>query len=31
VVPDLPHTATGKLQKTALRDRYRDHYMTATA
>ena len=25
VVPELPHTATGKLQKTALRTRYRDH------
>jgi fatty-acyl-CoA synthase len=25
VVPELPHTATGKLQKTALRARYRDH------
>ncbi|PPQ29998.1 3-(methylthio)propionyl-CoA ligase [Rhodopila globiformis] len=27
VVPDLPHTATGKLQKTALRARYKDHYL----
>ena len=27
VVPELPHTATGKILKTALRDRYRDHYM----
>src|SRR5271168_2501639 len=25
VVDELPHTATGKLQKTALRARYRDH------
>jgi fatty-acyl-CoA synthase len=25
VVPELPHTATGKLQKTTLRVRYRDH------
>jgi fatty-acyl-CoA synthase len=25
VVDDLPHTATGKLLKTALRERYRDH------
>jgi fatty-acyl-CoA synthase len=25
VVPELPHTATGKLQKTTLRARYRDH------
>ncbi|MGE4043659.1 MAG: long-chain-fatty-acid--CoA ligase [Acetobacteraceae bacterium] len=29
VVPELPHTATGKLQKTALRTKYRDHYMDA--
>jgi 3-(methylthio)propionyl---CoA ligase len=29
VVPELPHTATGKILKTALRDKYRDHYMTA--
>ena len=29
VVPELPHTATGKLLKTALRSRYRDHYMGA--
>jgi len=29
VVPELPHTATGKLQKNALRDTYRDHYMAA--
>ena len=28
VVPELPHTATGKLLKTALRARYRD-YLTA--
>jgi 3-(methylthio)propionyl---CoA ligase len=27
VVAELPHTATGKLQKLALRERYRDHYM----
>jgi acyl-CoA synthetase (AMP-forming)/AMP-acid ligase II len=26
VVPELPHTATGKLLKTALRNRYRDYY-----
>src|SRR6185437_9713152 len=25
VLPELPHTATGKLQKTALRTRYRDY------
>jgi fatty-acyl-CoA synthase len=29
VVPELPHTATGKLLKTALRDQYRDHYLKA--
>jgi len=29
VVTELPHTATGKLQKTALRTRYRDHLMRA--
>ena len=27
VVSELPHTATGKLLKTALRARYKDHYM----
>jgi len=27
VVPELPHTATGKIQKTTLRDKYRDHYL----
>jgi acyl-CoA synthetase (AMP-forming)/AMP-acid ligase II len=27
VVPELPHTATGKLQKLTLRERYRDYYM----
>ncbi len=26
VLPELPHTATGKIQKTALRARFRDHY-----
>ena len=26
VVPELPHTATGKLLKTSLRTRYRDYY-----
>jgi fatty-acyl-CoA synthase len=25
VVPELPHTATGKLMKTTLRTRYRDY------
>jgi acyl-CoA synthetase (AMP-forming)/AMP-acid ligase II len=29
VVPELPHTATGKLLKTALRSRYRDYYVTS--
>ena len=28
VVDELPHTATGKLQKNALRVQYRDHLMT---
>jgi fatty-acyl-CoA synthase len=27
VVPELPHTATGKLLKTALRTAYREHYI----
>ena len=27
VVPELPHTATGKLLKTALRERYGDYYL----
>jgi len=27
VVPELPHTATGKLLKTSLRTQYRDHYL----
>jgi 3-(methylthio)propionyl---CoA ligase len=31
VVPDLPHTATGKLLKTALRSRYRDYFQTKQA
>ena len=26
-VPELPHTATGKIQKNVLRDQYRDHYL----
>jgi len=26
VLDELPHTATGKLQKTALRLRFRDHF-----
>jgi fatty-acyl-CoA synthase len=30
VVDELPHTATGKLQKTALRGRYQDYYLTGT-
>jgi acyl-CoA synthetase (AMP-forming)/AMP-acid ligase II len=29
VVEELPHTATGKLQKTTLRARYRDHLTTS--
>jgi fatty-acyl-CoA synthase len=28
VVDELPHTATGKLQKTALRSRYQDYYLS---
>ena len=27
VVAELPHTATGKIQKTTLRDAYKDHYL----
>ncbi|MCW2240302.1 3-(methylthio)propionyl-CoA ligase [Azospirillum canadense] len=27
IVEELPHTATGKLLKMALRDRYREHYL----
>jgi 3-(methylthio)propionyl---CoA ligase len=27
VVPELPHTATGKIQKMMLRDKYRDHFV----
>jgi fatty-acyl-CoA synthase len=27
VVEELPHTATGKIQKMALRDRFRDHLL----
>ena len=30
VVNELPHTATGKLLKTALRSQYRDYYQSAT-
>jgi 3-(methylthio)propionyl---CoA ligase len=30
VVPELPHTATGKLQKTTLRARYRDHLLASS-
>jgi hypothetical protein len=26
-VPELPHTATGKLLKTNLRARFKDHYV----
>ena len=26
-VAELPHTATGKIQKLVLRERYRDHYL----
>ncbi|WP_216856429.1 long-chain-fatty-acid--CoA ligase [Acidisphaera sp. S103] len=30
VVPELPHTATGKLLKTSLRTQYKDHYLKAS-
>ncbi|MGD9507516.1 MAG: long-chain-fatty-acid--CoA ligase [Geminicoccaceae bacterium] len=30
IVGELPHTATGKLLKTALRERYADHYLRET-
>jgi fatty-acyl-CoA synthase len=30
VVDELPHTATGKLLKTALRSRYQDYYVLKT-
>jgi len=30
-VDDLPHTATGKLLKTALRERYKDHKLVGAA
>jgi fatty-acyl-CoA synthase len=26
-VDEIPHTATGKIQKTALRDRFRDYVL----
>ncbi|HQT76700.1 MAG TPA: 3-(methylthio)propionyl-CoA ligase [Rhodopila sp.] len=29
VLPELPHTATGKLLKTSLRSQFRDHYQKA--
>jgi fatty-acyl-CoA synthase len=29
-VPDLPHTATGKIQKMALRDRFKDYRLPTT-
>jgi fatty-acyl-CoA synthase len=31
VVADIPHTATGKIQKTALRDRFRDYRLPTVA
>ena len=31
VVAELPHTATGKLLKTALRSRFKDHYLRSKA
>jgi fatty-acyl-CoA synthase len=29
-VDDIPHTATGKIQKTVLRERFRDYVLPAT-
>jgi acyl-CoA synthetase (AMP-forming)/AMP-acid ligase II len=29
VVAEMPHNATGKIHKLALRERYRDHYLTS--
>jgi fatty-acyl-CoA synthase len=26
-VDEIPHTATGKIQKTALRDRFKDYHL----
>ena len=31
IVPALPRTATGKLQKVLLRQQYGDHYLRAVA
>ncbi|RVU13106.1 long-chain-fatty-acid--CoA ligase [Methylobacterium oryzihabitans] len=31
LVPEIPHTATGKIQKTALRDRFRDYALPGAA
>jgi fatty-acyl-CoA synthase len=28
-VEEIPHTATGKIQKTVLRDQFRDHVLPA--
>jgi fatty-acyl-CoA synthase len=30
-VPEIPHTATGKIQKTALREQFRDHVLPTAA
>jgi fatty-acyl-CoA synthase len=30
-VPEIPHTATGKIQKTALREQFRDYVLPAAA
>jgi fatty-acyl-CoA synthase len=30
VVPEIPHTATGKIQKTALRDMFRNYRLPGT-
>jgi fatty-acyl-CoA synthase len=31
IVPEIPHTATGKIQKTALRARFKDYVLPTTA
>jgi fatty-acyl-CoA synthase len=30
-VDEIPHTATGKIQKTALRERFKDFVLSASA
>jgi fatty-acyl-CoA synthase len=31
LVPDIPHTATGKILKTALRERFKDYRLPSVA